>query len=190
MKLIGLCGYPESGKSTVQEILYRLFGAEPQDDGLPLRGACMSLYGLSWEDVSTQEGKRRITTICGVEHENRALLGHLGNLLEGFYGDQVIPEMALRAALAEQALNFYQPPALSFGSVRKNQGLTYKKHGGIVVEIVRDGTAPRYDFDHYDRSLVDVTIINNFATVGELETEVVRTFRSLGFVELPVRTAA
>lgn len=56
-KLIALCGYPQCGKSKLQEILARRWGAVAQDDARILRDAAKVLYGLDEDQVSTQEGK-------------------------------------------------------------------------------------------------------------------------------------
>ena len=56
----------------------------------------MELYGLSWEDVATQEGKRREIEVCGQRYTVRQILGDLGCLLEDKYGSQINPELAVR----------------------------------------------------------------------------------------------
>lgn len=184
MKLVALCGYPGAGKSTVQEIISRRFGIEPQDDGLPLRRIAMEMWGLSWEDVFTQLGKKKSIVICGKPYSIRQVLGDLGQILENYFGEQVVPEAALRCAFEQYTSTSYPVPGISFGSVRKTQGLTYRKRGGYVIEVFRPGCVANYAFDEYDKKLVNVTINNTFATVEELEEEVVRAFRILGFVEI------
>lgn len=157
--LIGLCGAPKAGKTEVATMLESHYGANVVDDGLPLRQAAMKLYGLSHSDVFTQEGKARKIEVCGREFTVRQLLGDLGNLLEGFYGDQFMPERALARIAALRAADPTQ--RFVFPSVRKNQGLSYRQNGGIVVEVKRPGFEPVNDFDHYDKSLVDYTIVND-----------------------------
>jgi hypothetical protein len=156
---VALCGAPGAGKTTVADLWVERYGGELVDDGLPLRKAVMELYGLSWCDVSTQEGKASKLEVCGKTFTVRQLLGDMGNLLEGFYGQQFMPERAL--AQVDDTVPLYV-----FPSCRKTQGITYLKHGGIVVEITRPGHVPVNDFDHYDQSLVTYTLVND----GDLAT--------------------
>jgi hypothetical protein len=90
----------------------------------------------------------------------------MGNLLEGFYGQQFMPERAM--TLVDDTV-----PLHIFPSCRKTQGLTYLKRGGIVVEITRPGHVPVNDFDHYDQSLVTYRIVNDgdLATLQERVTQ-------------------
>jgi hypothetical protein len=154
-KFIALCGYPNSGKSTVQDILNKQYGVIPVDDGAFLRKAAMDWFNLSYSDTHTQDGKAQYTDICGKAWQNRDILGTLGSILEATFGDQVVPTITLNGLEVQPGVIY------SFGSVRKNQGLTYKAAGGVVVEIVRPGFEARYDFDEYDRDLVDITINND-----------------------------
>lgn len=169
-RYVALCGAPGAGKSTVAERLAYHFGGVIVDDGLPLRQAAMKLYGLSWEDVSTQEGKAREVMVCGEIFTVRQLLGDLGNMLEAFYGDQFMPERALALTKLRPDAPFY-----IFPSCRKNQGLTYRREGGFVVEVARPGHQPVNDFDHYDRSLVNMCIFNNYG-LQDLEDQVMFDF--------------
>lgn len=170
-QFIALCGYPNSGKSTVQQILSEQYGVQPVDDGAFLRQAAMDWFKLTHSDTHTQEGKAKYTDICGKAWQNRDVLGTLGNILESTFGDQVVPLITLNG------LEVREGTIYSFGSVRKNQGLTYKAAGGIIVEIVRPGFEARYDFDEYDRSLVDFTINNDNHPVWKTSLELaVKTF--------------
>lgn len=155
-RYVALCGAPKAGKNAVADLLIDRYGGHLIDDGAPLRHAAMALYGLSHDDVYTQAGKAREIQVCGKTFTVRQLLGDLGNLLEGFYGEQFMPERAISQIEHNPRIPFY-----IFSSVRKTQGLTYLKHGGIVVEVKRPGFEPVHDFDHYDKSLVGYTIDND-----------------------------
>jgi hypothetical protein len=136
----------------------------------------MSLYGLSWDDVSTQDGKDREVTICGANYSVRSLLGELGKQQEKFYGKQFMPERALASIKNANA------PLFVFPSCRMNQGNTYINNGGIVVEVRRPGFESYYDFDHYDKSLITLSICNYDNTTKwryTLTEEVIRTFDDL-----------
>lgn len=155
---IALCGAPGAGKTTIANILNRLYSAQIVDDGLCLRQACMKLYNLTWDDVATQEGKNKTRMIGGRLFTHRQLLGDLGALLEQFYGEQFMPERALESIAGQVA------PAFVFPSCRKTQGITYNNAGGVVVEVVRPGFEPINDFDFYDKSLVKYHIFNDVSS--------------------------
>jgi hypothetical protein len=160
-RYVALCGFPKAGKTTLAEFLVERYGAKLVDDGAVLREACMALYKLRREDVYTQEGKAKTMEVCGRPFTHRQLCGDLGNLLEGFYGEQVIPELTFRR------LEQRGQPFFVFPSVRKTQGITYKKHGGVVIAITRPGTEAVNDFDRYDESLVDYWLKND-GSMGQL----------------------
>ena len=154
-KFVALCGSPTSGKTEIAEILRDKYGGVIVDDGYCLRQAVMALYGLSWSDVNTQQGKAGLVTVCGKEYTVRQLLGDLGKRQELEHGAQFMPERAI-ASIAHASDSFY-----IFPSCRMNQGLTYLNAGGIVVEVTRPGAVPYYEFDKYDSSLVTFTIAND-----------------------------
>jgi hypothetical protein len=161
-KIIGLVGFPTHGKSTAQRFL-ELLGVEARDDGDILRTAVAEKFGLTWEDVSTQEGKLKV--VAGMDGQPttiRKLLGDYGKVLEATRGENIIAELAVEALLADRARAGSTQPA-SFGSVRKSQPQTYRAHGGIIIEILdpRKPVAPLYDFDEFDRDDVDVTVVND-----------------------------
>jgi hypothetical protein len=153
-QLIALCGNPGSGKSEAQKFLNNAFGYQPVDDGEALRDFAISHFGLSIKDVYTQEGKDRYTEIANERWQNRNILGTLGKQLEEAFGEHIMPWMATRK------LNPHK--RYSFGSVRKTQGAFFKQLGGIVIEIQNpDAPASPYEFDRYDQTYVDATIIND-----------------------------
>ncbi|MDX5412778.1 MAG: hypothetical protein LPK02_07000 [Rhodobacterales bacterium] len=179
--IVALCGHPGSGKSTVQEILHRRFGLIPFDDGAVLRRHCMELFGLSEEDVSTQEGKKRHTVIQGKSWENRKIIGEYGNALETLFGPMTVPHWAIKTALEDweerQTLpecwrplrGYPEVSGYSFGSVRRGQAAAYKAVGGIVIEIRREGLAPSGNiWDEYDQRLITHTF-DNVMALHELE---------------------
>lgn len=163
-KLIALCGNPKAGKSEVQRILHQKFGIVPIDDGEVLREFAINYLNLYPEDVYTQEGKMRSTEILGVDWNHRKLLGDFGAVLEGMFGEHIMPFIATR--------NLASSRMYSFGSVRKTQGEFYKNNNGVVIEVTRPGAEPSgYSFDTYDRSLIDL-YINNDGDLVDLERKV------------------
>lgn len=172
IKYFALCGAPEAGKSEVQKTLERLYGIKALDDSRGLRDAAMILYGLSEEDVTTQSGKRRLVAIGSETLPVRVILGRLGDYLEA--NDPLhIPRMARRFAETQ-----YGDRQVSFGSIRKNQAQVFQDDESLVIEVVRPGVKAKNSFDLYDRSLVDVTIINDYdpddpdASARRLEQEI------------------
>lgn len=167
--LVALCGVPKSGKSEIQKILCEEFNILIQDDGWILRDFGMQLFGLTLEDVTTQAGKMREIEIDGKMRTVRWMLGELGNSLEAKFGEHVIPNWAIRNAIADKRPSFGH----SFGSVRKTQGWAYKNAGGIVVEIVRPGVElTGHNFDTYDRGAVDFTFRNDGDSLHGLRQKV------------------
>lgn len=159
-RFVALCGAPGAGKDTVADMLRARYGAQQVIDGYCLRTAAMALYDLTEEQVWTQTGKASRVTVCGQEFTVRQLLGDLGKMLEKKHGAQFIPEQAVNGLLTKPLTE----PFYVFSSVRMNQGLTYIKNNGIVVEITRPGCEPQHDFDYYDKSLVSYTIVNDDAS--------------------------
>jgi hypothetical protein len=180
--IVALCGYPGSGKSTVQEILHRRFGILPVDDGWVLRKHCMDLFGLSEDDVLTQAGKSRTTEIQGTIWEHRKIIGEYGNALESVFGPLTVPNWALKTAFEDWETRLRletskeRPVAAaskvigySFGSVRRDQGRAYLAAGGLVVEVNRKViTSSGNIWDDYDKELV-TNIFHNDMPLSRLE---------------------
>jgi hypothetical protein len=162
IKFVGICGAPTSGKTTLADFLVKRYGAVLIDDGRCLREGGMAIHGMTQEDCYTQEGKARTRAVCGKTFTNRQLLGDLGNLLEGFYGEQFMPERGIAEARARA--DFGRVPFFVFASVRKTQGLTYRNEGGLMIEVVRPDTQIVNNFDRYDPSYVTHTLINGELT--------------------------
>lgn len=155
-KLIALCGAPKAGKSEVQSHLQVRYGVRPIDDGRPLRDFAYSHLGLGWDTVTTQAGKASTVTIPGGRQMNvREVLGGIGNALERVFGTDILIDIALEHIKHDHGI------AYCFSSVRRSQGAVIKRHGGLVLGIERPGCDIVHDFDHFDRSLVDVWIAND-----------------------------
>ncbi len=155
-RVIALCGHPGSGKSTAQRLLEERFGVIPVDDGWPMRDVAIEHLGFTREDVTTQEGKARTVEFAGKEFQVRWFLGEFGNCIEALLGPDAIPLMAARRL---------EPGKIySIGSCRRDQGLVWKKLGGIVVQIDNPAVAPsQYEFDRFDEGLVNCVITNDLS---------------------------
>lgn len=175
-RFIALCGYPKSGKSEVAKILSAAYGAREIDDGRVLRDCAKRMFGLTEWHVTTQAGKESFVTVCGKQVQVRKILGDLGKWMDSYFGDQVLPEIAVNDA--ETILNgtANPPPYFVFPSCRKTQGLTYKRRGGVVVQVSRPGVGPSgNDFDLFDESLVDF-VIHNDGSFSHLRRQVISAF--------------
>lgn len=172
-RFIAICGRPTSGKSTAQRLLHNSLGYVPVDDGRPLRQIAINWLGLTEEQVATQAGKLETVRLNGRDWQVRDIMGEIGNAMEEKFGGDVIPLMALNhyGILDEKSRGGY-----SFGSVRRQQGYFYKRHGGMVIEIVRPGVGLSLKaFDRYDPSAVDASVVND----GSLEQLEVRLHRAI-----------
>lgn len=163
-RLIALCGNPKCGKSLFQEILLQNYNVQPVDDGFVLRDTAMRHFGAKPPQVETQEGKASLAywpngdaivdDATGQHMTWRQVLGQLGNRLENMLGPYVMP-MTACARLSG-------PGPFSFGSVRKTQGGYYKQHGGLIIGIENpDAPESGNAFDLFDKSLVDVWVLND-----------------------------
>lgn len=160
-RYIALCGNPGAGKSEVQDILRQFFDVGPVDDGEPLRKFAMTYFGLTKEQVYTQEGKLQEVEVAGRLWQCRKVLGEFGNALEATFGKHIMPHMAMQVAdKSGWGSN-------SFGSVRRDQGLAYKDRGGVVIGIVNPDAPPSgNEFDTFDTTIVDIWIVNDALSKG------------------------
>lgn len=155
---IAICGYPGSGKTLVQSILNKDYGTVGVDDALPLREFAVTNLGLTWDQVLTQDGKKEYVEILGRTWQVREILGELGNRFEAMFGKNIMPAMAINR-IKDHA---YPGASFSFGSVRRDQGAYYSNVGGIVLGIDNPSVGPSpYEFDQFDRSVVDYWIYND-----------------------------
>lgn len=160
-RFIALVGNPKAGKSLVAEILVEEFGAVTIDSGGPLRQIAMKQYGLTYDQVYSQEGKLERIEILGRTWQVRELLGELGNRFEEMHGDWATPWMAVRALAANDNGPFVD------ASCRKTQGNFYKSLGGVVIGI-RNPLAPpsEYAFDKVREDIPDYWIENDALARG------------------------
>lgn len=193
-QLVALCGHPGSGKSAVQHILNTKFGFLPFDDAAIGRRHCREIFGLSERDVHSGTGKEDITVIQGARWKNRQIIGEYLSALEEKFGDMIVPDWAIRSALANWPVDVSHRPDLrgySFGSVRMGQSLAYSNAGGIVIEIVN----PRVErneniWDDYDKDLVDYTYVNDKLDLPSLREDFVSFFKSTANGMNPISEAA
>ncbi|MCG7349007.1 hypothetical protein [Sphingomonas sp. ACRSK] len=166
VKIIGICGHPQHGKSTAQRFLEPL-GVQAVDDSEPLRRLTMERYGLTWDEVSTQEGKAKL--VSRPDNDDtvtvRQALGDLGKEYETEHGPNYWMERAI-ASVAPGSL-------VSFGSVRMGQAHAIRAAGGLTIAI-HDPRRPNstHDFDQYDPAGVDDWIRND-STLWTFEYRVI-----------------
>lgn len=160
---IGLVGNPTCGKTTAAEILIEILDGKAKivETGQPLREIAMKYLGLSRDQVYTQEGKASHVDINGVNWQVRKILGDLGQKLEDLFGEEIMPYMAHRSQCVESGTLYIDP------SCRKVQPWYWKRHGGIIIEIVNPLAKPSpYAFDAYDHTAVDYRIDNDALACG------------------------
>jgi hypothetical protein len=160
---LALVGNPKCGKSTIADMLVDEFGAVVIDDGLPLRRALPILTGIPEAWCHSQEGKARGFELNGVQDVVRKGLGELGNWLEARYGEEVLAVLAMKHALEEHPT----APLYVYPSVRKTQGLAYRRAGGVVMQIDNPVAGPSGNaFDVWDTRSVDLVITNDPHEMG------------------------
>ena len=154
-RLVAICGYPQVGKSEVQDLIAARYGFTPIDDGRPLRDAAKHLYNLDEWHVSTQEGKASEILVGTRYRTVRDLLGELGCYLERD-DPYHLPRIALEKAMIDDPEGRFV-----FGSVRLDQPRFFKCRGdALIVEVRRAGTSATTTSDCYERDMIDVTIEN------------------------------
>lgn len=149
---IVLCAQPQAGKSLAQDLLKNLHGYQAVDTGGPLRKIAVDHLGLTWDQVTTQEGKASFVEILGKRWQVRDILGELGKRLEEMFGTDILAFMAT-SSLPEGRYSFV---------ARRDQAHFYKSRGGLVIGLRNPivETSP-YDFDQFDESAVDIWITND-----------------------------
>lgn len=154
MQIIGFCGHPQHGKTTAQNYLKREFGVTKLDDSHELRVLSMYAFGLTEEEVTSQEGKSSLIPAYGKIITVREAMGLLGKEYETKYGDNYWIERAIQ--------NMTIDGPVSFGSIRMSQGRAVKDAGGIVV-CINDSRKMNSDndFDQFDLDLIDYTVHNS-----------------------------
>lgn len=180
--LIGLCGQPGSGKSAIQEVLYKEFNIQPVDDGAIIRQHCSELFDADIEDLQTQEGKRGFMDVNGAEWQRRKVLGEYGYALEKTFGELTVPNYAIRKVLKNHS-RIDGPVGYSFGSVRRGQGAAYINAGGIVIEVVRSGVLESENlWDGYEQDYVSYTFRNDSDSLEEMNNRFINFFRALKYI--------
>lgn len=156
--IIGICGYPTHGKSTAQRFLTAL-GVEALDDAKALRQRVCNEFGLTWEQVTTQEGKLQVVPgIGGQLMTVRQLLGDYGQIHgEQLHGPNYWVEIAIDDLRAEGITH-----PVSFGSLRRSQASAVRDAGGFVIAI-HDPRKPMSEhyFDEYDYDYLNVMVMND-----------------------------
>lgn len=153
-RIIGLVGHPLHGKSTAQGFLSHL-GIEALDDAYELRRRVCDEFGLTWRQVTTQEGKLEIVEAWGERMTVRKLLGDYGQIYEREHGPNYWVDIALEKIRGTET-------PVSFGSLRRSQGSAVKACGGLIVEIYNPNKdESEHEFDQYDLRLVDVSVMND-----------------------------
>ena len=171
-RIIALCGYPNSGKTTVQHMLHD-HGYQSIDDAAPLRRAAEALYGLPIGITDTQEGKASRVKIGNKEYCVRDLIGSMGEAGVRLHGpsfkiDRIIPYL--------NPTQYY-----TMGSCRGEEAKYWKHHGANIIEIQRPNIPiPLHARDRYNPDYIDYTIHNNtdLSTLRQQVANIVQHIRT------------
>jgi dephospho-CoA kinase len=160
--LIGLCGYPGSGKSEVRDILVKEHGFYLLDTKIIIRQMASALTGLPSSEFVTQEQKAALYN--GITR--RKIMGELGNAVEGLYGDSFLVNAAIKR-FREKAPD--RPIVVD--ALRKDQP---KDFPGLVAQVISSrAQEPKDDFDRFYQGRTNCIIVND-GTHQELSETVKR----------------
>ena len=135
IRLIGLCGRAQSGKDTLAKLLEQDSGWMHFAFADALKGVCMDYLGLSYDDVYTQEGKKKFNDFWGMT--NREILQRVGTeaMRDGFDKDVWVKIAELKArSLLEKGERVILTDCRF-----PNEAEMICRLGGIVVEMERPG---------------------------------------------------
>lgn len=175
--LLAFTGKAGSGKDTAEEYLRQFYFVKTAFAD-PLKESCIFKFNLSYNDVYTQEGKKRFVPEWGMTV--REILQKEGTEhTKPFWGNDFWCKrwLSTYAALREQGYVHISVTDARFDD-EAEQILSL---GGKVIEIVRDGNGN--DDEHaseqgISRHLISHTIHNN-GTLADLEANVVAYYKKL-----------
>ena len=140
--LIGITGEIGSGKSTVARILSGLTDSYIGHFAEPGKRACKVIFGLSEDDVSTQEGKSTFNEAWGMT--NRDLLRvTLTDALKPFFG----ADMWVKRQ--ELALKDKEFPRCIFADVRFPEEARWVREHGILIHVEREDNPYRVQMSEH-----------------------------------------
>jgi hypothetical protein len=159
--LIGLCGKPQSGKSTVRFILEQQFGFETINVKIPIIKACQELTGLSLDKFTTNKGKEELYKGVPI----RKIMGEVGAVMEKLFGEY----HTINRALEQHKIGDYGKFVVD--SLRMSQPTMFHAY---VVEVVSDRSIDTGNFfDEYEKAEGRYILYNN-GTLGELEKQITK----------------
>lgn len=167
-KLIAFTGRAGSGKDTASAALKDLYHNHNFADAL--KYACMAKFGLSWEDVFTQEGKMRYNDVWG--RTNREILQQEGTeASKPFWGEDIwIKTWELK----------YDPMKATVVTDCRfvPEAKKIKELGGIIIGVFRpdqeDTAGDHISEQGLPQEYIDYSVLN-IGTIEELHTHVINT---------------
>lgn len=127
-----------------------------------LKDICMNYLGLSRHECYDQEGKKEFNEFWGMT--NREILQRVGTeaMRNGFHKDVWAKITELRIKEAIDGGEFFIITDVRF----PNEAETIRKHGGIIVEVLRpdvesNGIENHASEQRLDISLIDRQVMNN-----------------------------
>ncbi len=157
VRIIGLCGRKQSGKTTAAETICARFPQSQHDSfAAPLRDCVAAILGYTLEELNDKK-EEPVKWLSGVTP--RTMMQTLGTE----WGRSMIHNQLWVRSLQRRVENAVGYVVIS--DVRfTNEAAAIRAVGGIVVEIVRDGvvtTDTHVSEQPLSRQLIDASVMNN-----------------------------
>ncbi len=170
--LVAITGKAGAGKDTAAEALVKTLGFSPTAFAEPLKESCMFKFGLSNQDVFTQEGKKRYVPEWGLT-VGEILQREGTEATKAFWGDDF---WVRRWDMTRKAFNDVGQPDIVVTDCRfDEEASAILALGGKVLRIIRPNAAPLEGRDPNHASergisnhLVTQTIFND-TTISDLQ---------------------
>ena len=174
--IIGLTGKMKSGKDTVAKMIekhapYSLM----KSMAAPLKDLCITMLGLHWDDVHTQEGKAKYNEFWGMT--NREILQKVGTdaMRNGFHSD-----IWVKCAYIQLKQYNLSRGNIIITDIRfPNEAQMVRDMGGIVVYVDRDIYQESVHESEKDLPLQYIdTVLLNHGSLNDLEDQVTNMLKN------------
>lgn len=121
-----------------------------------LKDFCMNYLGLTKHQCYDQEGKKEFNKFWGMT--NREILQRVGTeaMRNGFHPDVWAKITELKIKHAVEDGDFFIITDVRF----PNEAETIRKHGGIIVEVIRPGIESNGITNHASEQRIDLSLID------------------------------
>lgn len=184
MVIIGISGRAGSGKDTVadfiiSELQARGYSVEKYSMAKPLKDIAKYVFGLTDEDVNTQEGKKAYNKNC-YGKSNREILQLVGTeCFRGIFHDNVWIDFADRytkkraegsrtGSWSDTNPSEFPVDIFVVPDIRYENESIWAKQNGFVIQINRPGLAPITESSHTSEQLLGINPNFILDNVGDL----------------------